>query len=400
MSGRQLSTVERIWLIADRLAPPFVNQLVLEGEPGARPDVDWPAALARASAAVPGLSVRLRGVLGWTRWVPGSGPRLVRVDHSQWDGQSGGGAPFLARRLDPRTGPVAELVEVGGPTPRLILRTHHAVTDGGGTLLFARALAAAARGEDPEGEAGEVLTDADLARSLGAQPEEPVPTDCPSPLGPATAAPLSVRWVRRRVAGPTHRLLARAVVALGAQVAGPRRAAVRIDVPVDLRRHDSDLRSAANLTGLLRLDVGTDLAQTEPTDAVSGRIRAGLAQQSEARFPLLSSTLRWLPLWLLERGARRAAETALEQGAFSTTGTVSNLGRLDLESLAVPGFAPRRAFFIPPGSPGLPLFLTLTGDDDGVTLCASAPLALASNGRLEALMDRLAERLTAQGATE
>ena len=395
-SGRALSGVERIWLTADRLAPPFVNQLVLEAPTGDLGAVDWSAAVAAAAAAVPDLSVRLRGVLGWTRWAPGPPPRLVRIVGSDWDGASGGGAPFLARALDPRTGPVAELVVVEGSTPRLVLRTHHAVTDGQGTLAFARALVAAARGEPPIPVPPSATTDADLAAELGAIPETPPAADCPSPLGPAVDAPLGVRWVRARVDGAGRRLLPRAITALASRARADR-AAVRIDVPVDLRRHRPSPPSTANLTGLVRLPVGRLLAETEPSEAVGSALRAALADTEEARFPLVPAVVRWLPLWLMERIARKGAIQALATGRFSTSGTVSNLGRLDLAALAVPGFTPHRAFFIPPGSPALPVFLTLTGDDEGVTLCASAPLALAANGRLEALMDDLVGRL-AQGA--
>ena len=31
-TGRRLSGIDRLWLVADRQHPPFVNQMVLEGE--------------------------------------------------------------------------------------------------------------------------------------------------------------------------------------------------------------------------------------------------------------------------------------------------------------------------------------------------------------------------------
>lgn len=396
-AGRRLSGLERIWLMADRIAPPFVNQLVLEAPGGDLDAVDWDGAVDAAAAAVPGISARLRGILGWTRWTAGPGPRVMRVTDSAWDGWSGGGAPFLARRLDPRRGPVAEVVLVAGPTPRLVLRTHHAALDGRGTMLFMETLARVARGQDPVPVPDDPTTDLQLARDLGATPEASVSSDCVSPLGPAVAAPFAVRWVRRRFEGPTRGLLARTAAALAEHVPEALRDRVRLDVPVDMRRHRTALRSTANLTGLIRLRPAGPMGTSELVSAIADRLREGLRAAEEARFPLVPPVLAWLPLWLTEGVAKRSARRSLKDGAFSTTATISNLGRLDLPALAVPGFAPTRAFFIPPGSPGLPLFLTLTGDDEGVTLCGSAPLALASNGRLEALLDAVAERLAQTG---
>ena len=57
----------------------------------------------------------------------------------------------------------------------------------------------------------------------------------------------------------------------------------------------------------------------------------------------------------------------------------------------------RREFGGVPGNlvmiPGLPLFVALSGDPEGVEICASAPMGLAADGRLDRLLDRLMEGL-------
>ena len=50
------------------------------------------------------------------------------------------------------------------------------------------------------------------------------------------------------------------------------------------------------------------------------------------------------------------------------------------------------AIFIP-----FPLFLTLSGSSQGVTLCGAAPLGLSDGGRLEAFMTRLGHSLGEDG---
>ena len=68
--------------------------------------------------------------------------------------------------------------------------------------------------------------------------------------------------------------------------------------------------------------------------------------------------------------------------------TVSNLGRcpLTLDGRPVP------AFFLPPASPGMPLFLGLVGDQTGIECCAVAPSALVDAEGLDDLMARLGDQ--------
>ena len=395
---RRLAGSERLWLTADRLAPPFVNQLVLEDPSGDLSAADWGSAVLAAASATPGSSARLTGSLGWSRWVDDRPPRVRRVDGSAWDGQDGGGAPFLASGLPPRSGPTAEVLVVEGDTARVVVRTHHAAMDGRGTTIFARRLFAAARGETlPPLMSDPASTDASMAASLGGVPEAPGIRDCPSVLGEARPAPMATRWVRRDFSGsPGSRLLPRVAVALARRVGEGARRRVRIDVPVDLRRHAPSSEVVANLTGLLRLPVGALLGTGEPSIAVAAALDEALESRQELGFPLAADRMRWLPLALMTWAGRSAAEKALAEGSYSTTATVSNLGRMDLDALSAPGFTPRSAFWIPPGSPGLPLFLTLTGGRHGVTLCGAAPLALADGGRLEHLMDELVAGLAGQ----
>jgi len=87
---------------------------------------------------------------------------------------------------------------------------------------------------------------------------------------------------------------------------------------------------------------------------------------------------------------------SLRTGAHGSTAILSNLGRLDLAAFSGGGFQARRVFFIPPGNPGLPLFLGISGDDTGVELCGTMPLGLATDGRLGRLLESLGEGLRDQ----
>jgi hypothetical protein len=160
----------------------------------------------------------------------------------------------------------------------------------------------------------------------------------------------------------------------------------RVDVPVDLRTLREGLRSSANLTGLLRIPVTPD----DEAASVGARIRRGIEVHEGADFVLAASPLRRVPLGLLALGGRSKIARNLTLARFGTTATLSNLGRLDLSRFSAPGFEAAASFFIPPGNPGLPLFVACNGDDEGVEICATMPVALASHGRIEALLDHLA----------
>ena len=65
-----------------------------------------------------------------------------------------------------------------------------------------------------------------------------------------------------------------------------------------------------------------------------------------------------------------------------------------MESLRCEGFRGRAGFFIPPGSDSNPFFIALAGHADGVELATSMPRVLATDGRLDAAMAALVQRLS------
>ncbi|MCP4871948.1 MAG: hypothetical protein GY898_24855 [Proteobacteria bacterium] len=382
--GRSVSGVEWVWLAADRIAPPFANQFVIEGRGDGVSPEDVARAAAEVAAVQPGSRVRLKGQI-WT--TDGPVPRVRPGDGSEWDGRSPVGAPFLLDPLPPQS-LTCEVLVVRGDPWRVVVRTHHAAMDGQGTLLFAEGLFAALRGETPAGAEAGPTTDAALAATTGRTPDRPPPIDCPAPVrGACGGASRGTTWRRIRVPGRPRGMLAALALATAQAAGGP----CRVDVPVDLRRLQPDLRSSANLTGIIRLPVRPE----EEPEALTARLKQGLEVNLAADFVLAASPLRRLPLGLLAAGGRSKAARNLTLARYGTTATLSNLGRLDLARFSAPGFDASAGFFIPPGSPGLPLFVACSGDDEGVEICATMPAALASHGRIEGLLERLAAAVRA-----
>ncbi|MSQ02665.1 MAG: hypothetical protein EXR71_12380 [Myxococcales bacterium] len=359
--------IERAWLVADRLWPPFVNQLVVQGE--ATPDPDaWSRALATVLPRWPAVGARLRGVVSLARWsADGPPPRLSVVD-----GDLGTpGHPALSQPLDGRTGPVVEVVLGPG---HVVLRTHHALFDGRAAWALAEDLGAALRGAPVRGAAFAEVREP--ASTPGVQATGDVPLGVYGPVD-LTAPP---RWTRRTLTTPTRGLVPR--VALGLSRA--RGEALRISVPVDLRAPGD--RVAANLTGFVRVAV----APTDDVADVDLRLRAALASEQARASVAAADGLRHVPLWVLGALAGRSARAELATGRGRSSAAVSNLGRQDAGVVDGAGFVGRALWWIPPTNPGSPCFLTLTGHGRGVELCVGLAAGLGASGRLEALADVLA----------
>ena len=390
--SRPLTGTERVWLVADRLLPPFVNQLVVEGD-GALDVGALRAAVASASAVHPGARLALRGWLRGARWVAQDAPPpVVAVDGGGWDGTGPDGAPFLMRPLPPREGPTVELLVVSGDPPRLVVRSHHAVMDGRGTWLFVEDCLRALRGEAPVGAPLDPVRDVDLARGTGAVPLPRPGFDRVAPTGLAGAG-AGARWRRVRYNGEPRGLLARLGVALWRASRRWTDGPLRLQVPVDLRRHTPELRWTGNLTGMVTAELDPLMATPDPAAALRARLAEASAGPEAAATIVASEVLRGFPLWLMGLVGRRDTARELRTGEYLASAVFSNLGRQDLAALAAPGFQPRHAFWIPPAGVSLPLFLAASGDPEGVDLVAAMPVGLASDGRLEALLADLVAQL-------
>lgn len=370
--SRPLLGLERLWLAADRSWPPFVNQLVVEGEGKVEP-ARLRAALAELLPAWPAARARLHGSLRSARWVAdGPAPGVREL------GEGTGVDAALLSPLDPVAGPVVELVCAG---ERLVLRTHHAAFDGQAAWALARDLGRALRGEAVEGAAF-----AGVAPPPFSGPAQPPPgADVGPPVPGRFSGAAAPRWARRTVVASGSDRLARVVGAL-AEASGGR---VRVSIPVDLRERLHAGTVAANLTGFVRVDA-------HPGDALAGvseRIAAAVRSDEPLAALHAADGLRGWPLWLLALLGRASAVGQLRSGRSPTTAAVSNLGRMDAAVFDHPGFAGRALYWLPPTNPGSGCFITLTGHAGGLELVVGLPAGLADGGRLEALADRLAAAL-------
>lgn len=384
---RKLSPYERLWLAAQTSC----GFVMVEGR-GEISANKLRAAVDIATAANPGSRIALKGVGPWCTWeendIP---PAIEEADGSQWDGSGKTGMPFSDQaHMDPKGAPSTSYVILRGPVTRLIQRTHHATMDGLGAMHFLQDVFRALRGEPVVGATGSE-SDLDLAERLGGH-KQTLDFNCLKPFASPSTKVSGSDWARVRTQG---KLRPQALARLIHTIAGIARESgdgqVLIDVPVNLRPKFPEIRNTGNLAGSLRLNIASEA----DIDSIAALIQSQLASHREVDALITAKPFLYMPLWLIRALARRNARQAVQEDRFAPTAAVSNLGRIDPATYSSPDFSAESMNIVPPGYDGLPLFIALSGHAQGFDLCARAPVALASDGRLQALLQRISAAIAA-----
>ena len=349
MYTRPVSPTEWLYLAA----APLDIQLVVEGD-GTIDAAALRHAVAAAATANPGASLTRQG----RTWVATSATPMI--------GTTSG-------KLWPHGGPEAttspKLCHVERGDGTITFRAAHAVMDGRGVLAWAADVFRVLRGEQPVG-APDPVTDYGLVDRLGATGRRPR-------LRPdRAAAPLrgdGHGWLRRTIDGTHPGLVAKIATHLGTG---------RYLVPVDLRRHDPDIRSTGNLS----LPVFLDVAAGDTWEAVQERLLTALADGRELTGGAAERAAYRLPLPLLRRALAAARHRYL------CSSIVSHLGRVDPDTFSAPGFAATTVYSRPVHAPLAPMSIVAT------ELPGRTELTMAYRGDgADELFDSLVDAIAAPG---
>ncbi len=391
---RRLSALERSALVINEIHRYHVDA-VIEGIGEVDPQA-MQIAVDRAAEANPGIRVRLKGFLGFSRWVDSGVSPLVRLmPLSDWDGNSERGAPFLNERLDPlHGGPVADILVVpckDGST-RLVFRTAHAAVDGRGLIHWGTEVFRALRGEALLGSHS-TITDLDvLAQYRDRIPEPPKSPPASIPVLAPAESGRELRYVWRRVVikNNVSQLLPKTAAFLAAWARRKQQGEVCFTIPVDYRGLRTQEMSIGNLTGYLRLDVPDGASPR----AIMQLINRGIREFHDCRsFPRL---MLWIPIWYMVRQLRRSVDTLLYTVTpGSPSGGIVSMGSLNPEVSAVPGFQPKLISGIP-GSVGK-LNVVFLAHPEVTTITFSVPAAYNQHGQLDELVSAYKEHFSRSG---
>ncbi|MFF0389901.1 hypothetical protein ACFYS8_14595 [Kitasatospora sp. NPDC004615] len=372
---RRISQIERGYLNANATGTPQLIQMVIEGE--GRIDPEQLADAVRQSTAVnPGLAVRRKG--------PNWRAEDTLPPITELPADAGFEHPFFHRDLDVVAGPVCELGLANGPvTTRLVVRASHIVTDGRGLRYWIEDLFRALRGESLLG-ADSTVDDTHFRTAAAPVPAAPVPARVegyPAILGQGPADGTAL-WLRRSVAATPSAATARIGAAVSRLLAAE---SGRLIIPVDLRRHDREVRSTANLTSQLVLD----LHREDRWNRLHSQLLAAMLRKREVA-ALERDFLRSNPF---ANSLREAQE--LDGTRFPCTAILTDHGRIDTELYRTAQFRPTEYYTLPMLVPYAEMFLSTCQLDGRTELTLSCRNRPDARPAAEAVLDEVERALLA-----
>ena len=387
---RRLSPMERYALVIHALHPYHVDAVV-EGEGSIDPE-QLRLAIAAAAAANPAIRVRLRGRLGYCRWVDsGIAPLLHVIDGVEWDARSEACAPYALASLDPaRGGAVAEMILLRTPSGRcwLIGRAVHAALDGRGMLHWMRELFRALRGEALLGSDNR-RTDlqVQMTHQQRVTDQPPAPQSCLAVLPAQTpAGELAYVWRRLEIPAQPAHMLARTAQFLAAYARQQGEGAVGFTIPVDFRALRDESMGLGNLTGYLRLNIAPDDTPRTLMRQLQQRLRA----YADCRVIGGLRFVPWMPLAYMVRQLRAQLDQVLyASNPHLPSGGIVSMGQLAPDWFDAPGFRGRQAFAIP-GAVGK-LNVVFVQYPGFTTVTFAAPRAYNHEGQLDRMIAAFSE---------
>jgi hypothetical protein len=298
------------------------------------------AAVAIASEANPGVRLERQG----GKFVDSRNtPPVRQVERVSADpGQRVLDMPELQDILPTGAGPKCEVLLVASSSnsaSTLVFRGAHMILDGPGLEMWASDIFRVLRGEQPLG-APDTTSDKDILRKEKYESEddtrrtrmefrslfEPHPTTTPRTL-----------WRRRTVDG-YHPALTATIATTIAELADVQTS--RFSIPVDLRRHRPDVRSNANMTNLLILDVERGQTWEESHERLMRMLAANRDLLSQIAPVSLKQPIpiMKLPIPVLRVLNGLISAEAAKDSTYNATAGISHLGRLDLLDYCAPSF--------------------------------------------------------------
>ena len=346
---RKLSRVERTYVNARTLGANTLIRLVVDGVGSIEPAA-FDAAVAAASSAAPGLSVRRRGAT-WHGGGPAPVVAHLPIDRLHCD------AALFHDPIDVTEGPVVRLAvghsdpaDAARPRTRIAAVVDHAVTDGHGFTAWLADVFRELRGEQAHGFPSEDA-DIDLARRAPKFGKRSAPTPTPEPRpSPLRRSGVSTEttacWYRAELPPVTEPVVGHIVAA----VAGSLRSDTgSVSIPVDLRRHSPGIRSTANLSSPVALSI------TRDTDARSAQSAVLMALMRGRELDPYRSDYR------ASNGFARSLDSALgtdSDGGHPVTAIISDHGVIDERRFSTASFEPLTISTLPMVVPHASMFVS------------------------------------------
>jgi hypothetical protein len=344
----------------------------------------------KAAQANPGSRVRLRGVLGFSRWVDSCiAPEVREIHAPAWDGRSERGAAFLEERFDALAGgPICSVLYVRGSPAHIVFRALHAAVDGRSLLHWMAEVFRALRGEPLLGSPCTYIewdimrkfqdkVNRDALEGPSTEPNLPV-IPCSSPRE------ARLRYIWRAVVFPKiiPNVLPKFAIFLAEYARRNAQGRVCFTVPVDLRTLREEVLSLGNLTGYL----GIPIDPGDTTRHFSRQLSLRVRNYTDCYRPDILKKLPWVPVRTIRRAIGRTMQRSLYEAVpDAMSGGVVSMGSFPLQHLSTPEFTSLQLIPIP-GFAGKLNVVTIFTQRHTVTTFA-APESYNVEGQLDALLD-------------
>lgn len=372
-----------------------INQCVIEGG-GVLTEQTLHSAIEKVAVATPACRMVIRGRWGFKHWRADGPLPTLKIMHYSWDGHARDNLPFLDGPLDLFDGPVVEIIQVISDRTYLIFRIHHAVMDGVASAEFIQNFFRALRNETLESydspENNDTFT---CAKDSPGQAITYSPALSPLDNAQNRSEPVDYAriWQRITLKGNDLLIMPKTMLALSGVARRNGAGLVRLRVPINLRRHQPELRASGNLIGIMTLDI-------DEQDSVRSLIKKFNRQLSENRELSPGAAvwarhlLKWTPFSLLELLARIINFQRMRANFHYFSATVSSVGAGSLADYSAGKFEAKTLFGIPVLPVSSPVFVAISSNPLTTEITVCAPKALATHQRLEMLCDELKRSLS------
>mgnify|MGYP000989410014 CR=1 FL=1 len=401
---RSMSATERFSLAINELYR--YNIVALAEGQGSLTKDELQAAVNIAAEKNPGARVRLKSVLGFSKWKDsGIAPLVHEIQTPHWDCFSEQGADFMEGSFDIHgNGPVCDLYLIpdntddsgnGSHAIRIVVRVLHAAMDARGLQHFVKDIFRVLRGEEPLGSTS-TLTDYDVRikfkeKIQGQQVEmECMPILPPSPRQNGKDEKLAYVWRRAIVDKNIGSMLPKMAIFLAQHARKHGEGEVGFTIPVDLRGLREEINTTANMTGYLRVKVEPDATAKN----VMQQINQGIKAHLDCIIPPIFKWVPWIPVSMLVKDMRKNLDLLLyAKNKVIPSGGIVSMGMFKPEDYSCPKFHATTCIGIP-GSVGK-MNVVIMNHTDHTEVVFSTPAAFNKEGQLDRLIEEFRQTMSA-----
>jgi NRPS condensation-like uncharacterized protein len=372
---------------------PLVNQFFVVGE-GSIDTERLQQALNKAVIVNPGIHLKLKGFWGARYWDDHAiAPSVSEVSAPHWNSENSINAPCLGDAIDLRNDtPCKVFIIHAANGTHILFRTHHAITDGRGTVHLMSDVFRILRGEAPLGSTSK-LTEWDIAMREERPPGNEFKDDClPVIKGTVDPNTTGYQWCRFNWNGDKNKFAAKILYAcalISRKNFGEGKVLFRI--PADLRRYikEDEGFTIANCSGAIDLEIKEDAKLNELRTQI---VRAMRQKMDLAPFTDKQKYAKWLPksMFRLHPESLKNMHQAMR---YKMSGIVSYMGEVDNEMFRCEGFKPTSQFGIPIPFENRPLFVAACSYNDTTNIIIGCPKAVASMPEMESFCQELSNTL-------